>query len=60
MLSCNASWRKDILVFPFAYDRKIALEDAKGMELRVKTDNDEVMGGEYGTITFYVTYEDEQ
>lgn len=50
---------QDILVFPFAYDRKIALEDSKGMELRVRTDNDLEMGGEYGTITFYVTYEDE-
>lgn len=46
-------------VFPFSYDRKIVLEAAKGMELRVRIINDTEMGGAYGTMTFYVIEEDE-
>lgn len=46
-------------VFPFSYDRKIALEASKGMELRVRIINNIEMGGQYGTMTFYVIEEDE-
>jgi len=46
-------------VFPFSYDRKIVLEDSKGMELKVKVENNDVMGGSYGTMTFYAIEENE-
>lgn len=51
--------QNDVLVFPFQYDRKILLNSSMGMELRVHTENDEPMGGEWGAITFYTVEEDE-
>lgn len=52
-------------VFPFEYERKEVLRSTAltgvwtSMEIRIKTLDDQVMGGERGTITIYVTEEDE-
>lgn len=44
----------NVLVFPIKYDKKIVLTSEPELELRVSSENDLPMQGEWGTITFYV------
>lgn len=49
----------DILVFPFNYITVIHLKSSQGLELRITSDNDDAISGEWGTVTLYVMSEDE-
>ena len=49
----------DILVFPFSYGRTIDLASSTGAEINVKLEGDIPMGGDYGTVTFYTTEDNE-
>lgn len=49
----------DILVFPFNYATVKPFKSSLGLELRVNTDNDDALGGEWGTATFYILSQDE-
>ena len=45
---------KEIMVFPFHYDRVIGLKSSQGLQLRVRLVDETPMVGEWGTMTFYV------
>jgi len=51
--------RHKVLVFPFNYQAAIDLESSVGAEIRVWLENDINHIGEYSTVTFYCTEEDE-
>ena len=50
---------QEVLVFPFNYITVIHLKDSQGLELRITSDNDDVLTGEWGTVTMYVMSEAE-
>lgn len=50
---------QDILVFPFNYATVKPFRSSIGAELRVTADDNSMLGGEWGTATFYILSEDE-
>ena len=51
--------QNDVLVFPFNYATVKPLSSSYGAELRISLENDQELGGEWSTATFYVLSEDE-
>lgn len=49
----------EVYGFPFRYGTIRKLLSSMGLELRVKLENDKVLGGEYATATMYTTVRDE-
>jgi hypothetical protein len=50
---------EEVLRVVFDYGRMIDLKDSLGLELRIKTKDDEAMTGTFGTITLYTIPKDE-
>ena len=49
----------DVLVFPFSYGRTIDLKASTGAEINVSLAGDTPMDGDWATVTFYTSSEDE-
>jgi hypothetical protein len=54
-----AGLNNDVLVFPFNYVTEIKLLSSQGGQLRITLEDDTAFTGEWATVTFYCTSEDD-